>query len=76
MLITLARDQRTDAAIVANFELGKLAMRTAEAPAISLVNGLKNPEEYFQIVIAAPDNPYRKKAATLMENIQPAGGGD
>lgn len=76
MLITLARDQRTDAAIVANFELGKLAMRTAEAPAISLVNGLKNPEEYFQIVIAAPDNPYREKAAKLLESIQPAGGGD
>ncbi len=76
MLITLARDERTDAAIVANFELGKLAMRTAEAPTISLVKGLKNPEEYFRIVIAAPDNPYRNKAAELLANIQPAGDSD
>lgn len=75
-LITLAKDVRTDAAIVANFELGKLAMRTAEAPTISLVKGLKNPEEYFRIVIAAPDNPYRNKAAELLANIQPAGDSD
>ncbi len=76
MLITLARNQRTDAAIVANFELGKLAMRTAEAPAIGLVNGLKKPEEYFRIVIEAPKNPYRKKAIKLLGDIKPAGGGD
>jgi hypothetical protein len=76
MLIALARDERTDAAIIANFELGKLAMRTAEAPDISrLVKGLKTPEEYFRIVIAAPENPYQQKAAELLASLQPAVGG-
>ncbi len=72
MLIVLAADQRTDAAIVANFELGKLAMRTAEAPAIGLVEGLKSPREYFRVVIAAPENPYRQKAIELLARIEPA----
>lgn len=66
MLIQLSRDERTDAAIVANFELGKLALRTAEAPAIALVKDLKTPEEYFRTVIAAPPNPYQQKAAELL----------
>jgi hypothetical protein len=74
MLMALAKDERTDAAIVANFELGKLAMRTAEAPNINqLVKGLKTPEEYFRIVIAAhPENPYHRKAAELLAGLQPA----
>jgi len=76
MLIALARDERTDAAIIANFELGKLVMRTAEAPDINrLVKGLKTPEEYFRIVIAAPENPYQQKAAELLAGLQPAAGG-
>ncbi len=75
MLMILARDERTDAAIVANFELGKLAMRTAEAPDISrIVKGIKKPEEYFRIVIASPENPYQPKAAELLAGLQPAGG--
>jgi len=65
-LIQLARDERTDAAIVANFELGKLALRTAEDPAIVLITDLKTPQEYFQLVIAAPPNPYRQKALELL----------
>lgn len=69
MLIQLARDERTDAAIVANFELGKLALRTAEAPAIGLVEGLKTPEEYFRIVMAAPPNPYQQKAAEMLASL-------
>jgi hypothetical protein len=56
---------------MANFELGKLALRTAEAPAISLVKGLKTPEEYFKIVIASPPNPFQKKAAELLASLQP-----
>jgi hypothetical protein len=73
MLIALARDERTDAAIVANFELGKLAMRTAEAPDISrLVKGLKTPEEYFRTVIAALENPYQQKAVELLDSLQSA----
>jgi len=76
MLMALAKDERTDAAIVANFELGKLAMRTAEAPNINqLVKGLKTPEKYFRIVIAAPENPYQRKAAELLAGLQPAVGG-
>mgnify|MGYP001488237628 CR=1 FL=1 len=72
----LLMDERTDAAIIANFELGKLAMRTAEAPDIGrLVKGLKTPEEYFRIVIAAPENPYQQKAAELLASLQPAVGG-
>ena len=69
MLIQLARDERTDSAIVANFELGKLALRTAEAPAIGLVEGLKTPQEYFRTVIAAPANPYKRRAAELLVSL-------
>lgn len=76
MLMVLAKDERTDAAIVANFELGKLAMRTAEAPNINqIVKGLKMPDEYFQIVIAAPENPYQRKAAELLAGLRTAAGG-
>jgi hypothetical protein len=75
MLVQLARDERTDAAIVANFELGKLALRTAEAPVINLVDGLKTPEEYFRIILAAPPNPYQQKAAEMLASmaIKPKG---
>jgi len=68
-LIQLAKDERTDAAIVANFELGKFALRTAEDPARLLIQDLKTPEQYFQIVIAAPPNPYRQKAAKLLASL-------
>jgi len=66
MLILLAEDVQSDAAIVANMELGKLAMRIREAPVIRLVGGLKTPEEYFKIVRAAPPNPYQRKADELL----------
>jgi len=69
MLIQLARDERTDGAIVANFELGKLALRTAEDPAVVLIKDLKTPEEYFRIVIAAPPNPYQQKAAEMLASL-------
>ena len=46
------------------------------APDISrLVKGLKTPEEYFRIVIAAPENPYQQKATELLAGLQPAPGG-
>ena len=69
MLIELAKDERTDAAIVANFELGKLALRTAGDPAVLLIEGLKTPMEYFQQVIDSPPNPYRQKAAEMLASL-------
>jgi len=68
-LIQLAKEERTDAAIVANFELGKFALRTAEDPARVLIKDLKTPEEYFRLVIGAPPNPYEQKAAELLASL-------
>lgn len=76
MLMALAADERTDAAIAANFELGKLALRTAEAPSIGIVvKGLKPPEEYFRIVIAAPQNPFQAQAAEFFASLRSADAG-
>ena len=76
MLIQLAKDERTDAAIVANFELGKLALRTAPDPGVLLIKDLKTPEKYFKTVIAAPPNPYQQEAAKLLASLaaRPNGG--
>jgi len=52
----------TDAAIQASFELGILASGTAGAAALGLVDNLRKPEEYFKLVIAAPDNPWKPLA--------------
>jgi hypothetical protein len=52
----------TDAAIQASFELGILASGTAGARAMGLVENLRKPEEYFKLVIAAPDNPWKPLA--------------
>ena len=52
----------TDAAIQASFELGILASGTAGAAALGLVENLRKPEEYFKLVIAAPDNPWKPLA--------------
>jgi hypothetical protein len=69
MLIQLARDERTDAAVVANFELGLLTRSTARDPAIVLKPELKAPEEYFRTVVAAPPNPYQQKAAEQLASL-------
>ncbi|MBT3200814.1 MAG: hypothetical protein HN350_12960 [Phycisphaerales bacterium] len=59
-LIALAQVRPpTDAAIQANFELGILASGTAGAADLSSVKGLRKPEYYFKLVIAAPDNPWK-----------------
>ena len=52
----------TDAAIQASFELGILASGTAGAAALGLVKNIRKPEEYFKLVIAAPDNPWKPLA--------------
>jgi hypothetical protein len=69
MLIQLAKDERTDAAITANFELGLIALKPAEAPARPLMTDLKTAEEYFRIIIAAPPNPYQQEAARLLASL-------
>ncbi len=50
----------TDASIEANYELGQLAMRDT---VLRLKPELKSPEEYFKVVISAPDNPWQQRAA-------------
>ncbi|MCK4627238.1 MAG: hypothetical protein KAV00_18135, partial [Phycisphaerae bacterium] len=50
-----------DAAIVANYELGRLALRLEGTPAWSKMN-LKPAGHYFRIVKSAQDNPYRISA--------------
>jgi len=72
MLILLAEDERTDSAIEANYHLGHLALRTREAPALGLVEKLKSPREYFQLVVAAPKNPWQELAAFHLAALKTA----
>jgi hypothetical protein len=58
MLIVLADRGKEGAAVEANHELGRLAMRTSEAPALPLVEKLRSPEEYFRQVAAAGESPW------------------
>jgi len=76
MLVQLAKDVTTDAAIVANFELGKLALRTAQSRAIGLVEGVQKPEKHLSLVVEGPPNPYQQKAAELLASLtrRPKGG--
>jgi len=66
MLIQLAENKTTDAAIEANFALGKLALKTAQWPELQLIEKLKKPEEYLKAIIAARDNPWQRRAASLL----------
>jgi hypothetical protein len=59
MLIWLAEDERTDAAIEANYQLGMLVMQTARARALTLIPRIKTAPEYFRTVVAAPPNPWQ-----------------
>jgi len=60
----------TDAAIQASFELGILASGTADAAALGLVENLLKPGEYFKLVIAAPDNPWKPLARERLVWLQ------
>jgi len=72
MLIPLAeRRPPTDAAIEANYELGRLALRTAEAPALALLENLRTPEAYFKVIVAAPPNPWQRLARRQLEWLKP-----
>jgi len=69
-LVQLAeRDPSTDAAIEAMYELGRLAMRTVEAPAPALVEGHRKSEWYFRQVQAARPNPWQPLAAEHLASI-------
>jgi len=74
MLALLAADERTDAAIEANYHLGMLTMQTARARALMLLPGIKTPQEYFATVIAAPENPWQELARRHLLRIRPKGG--
>lgn len=76
MLIWLAEDERTDAAIEANYQLGTLAMQTARAHALLLIPKLMTPQQYFKIVIAAPPNPWQELAAEHLGRLKKQPGGD
>lgn len=69
MLIQLAENKTTDAAIEANFALGRLAMNTAQWPELQLIEKLKRPEEYLKAIIAARDNPWQRRSASLLALI-------
>jgi hypothetical protein len=63
MLILLAARGDTDTAVEANYELGcLLATRTAEAPALPLVENLHQAGDYFRAIEAAGPNPWTSLA--------------
>jgi ribosomal protein S27AE len=70
-MIALAANERTDSAIEANYELGQLAMQTAQTKVIPLVSNLKTPEKYFQIVVNSPPNPWQDRAAEKLRWLRP-----
>jgi len=74
MLMLLAEDERTDAAVEANYQLGMLTMQTARAVALPLMPNLKRPAEYFQTVIAAPPNPWQGLAREHLARLGLAAG--
>lgn len=57
-----------DAAIIANYELGHLAMRHGSDPAWA-AKGLKAAEHYFNIVRAARRNPYKALAEKQLARL-------
>lgn len=69
-MIEIANDERTDAAIEANFELGRIAMQTARAQYIRPFVGLKNAETYLNLVLAAPPNPFQDAAETDLKWLE------
>jgi len=69
MLIWLAGDKDTDAAIEANYQLGMLVMQTARARALMLVPGIKTAEECFKTVLAAQPNPWQEFARAHLARL-------
>ena len=71
-LITLAQDNVSDAGIEANYELGRLRMRTGSTSALPLLPDLKKPREYFNVVAGARDNPWQRAARERLKQLAPA----
>jgi hypothetical protein len=71
-LKTIAAQHRQDpdAAIEANYELGRLWLHAASAPFVRW--DLKPPEEYFRIVVAAPPSPWQQRAAEHLARLKAA----
>lgn len=75
-LILLTGDkQDSDAAIEASYELGQLAAAPALAPALSLLQDLRAPQWYYNVVRSARPNPWQTAAeerlAWLKTTTQP-----
>jgi hypothetical protein len=64
------REIRPDsvAAIQANYELGRLALRLADTPGWK-ENGLRPAAEYFQAVVAAQENPWTASASQHLTRL-------
>ncbi len=63
----------TDASIQASFELGLLALGSPRTETGEKIKELRKPQEYFKLVIAAPDNPWKPMARerlTLLESLE------
>jgi hypothetical protein len=70
-LVVLARDGgATDASIEACYELGQLAAAPALAPALSLLQDLRRPEWYYNVVRAARTNPWQAPAEEHLTWLQ------
>ncbi len=69
-LMEIAADERTDAAIEAYFELGRIAMQTAAAQYIRPFLGLKDAKYYFQRVLAAPPSPFQDQARADLQWLE------
>jgi len=72
MLVLLAKKdaQDSDAATEANFQLGKLVMQQRM---LKLEDGVKEPHEYFEFVLAGPPNPYQDIARQRLELLKARG---
>ena len=61
-----ARGINPHAAIAANYELGRLALRMEQSPAWA-GEPFRPAHEYFEAVLTATDNPYRRPSQSHLE---------
>jgi hypothetical protein len=69
MLILLAAKKGSDAAVEANYELGRLVLRTAGAPALPLVENMHKAEDYFRAIQAAGQSPWKSLAEEYLATL-------
>jgi len=72
MLILLASRKGSPAAIEANYELGRLVLQTAGAPALPLVENLHKAEDYFRAIQAAGPSPWKSLAEEYLATLAAA----